>query len=99
LIERLAARTWQARLKTERAPRTVVLKLKTAQFQNLTRSLTPDIAPDSLEALTWMALGLLQRVDLPDGTRYRLAGVGLAGFHEREECAQGGLFAAHSCAE
>jgi len=92
LVERLAVRTWQARLKTGRAPRTVVLKLKTAQFQILTRSLTPDIPPDSLDALTRMALGLLQRVGLPEDTRYRLAGVGLAGFHEREECAQGGLF-------
>jgi len=93
LVERLAARTWQARLKTERTPRTVVLKLKTAQFQNLTRSQTPEIPPDSLDALTRMALGLLQRVGLPEATRYRLAGVGLAGFYEREDCAQGGLFA------
>jgi len=92
LIERLAERTWQARLKTGRIPRTVVLKLKTAQFQTLTRSLTPDVPPDSLEALTRMALGLLGRVGLPDTTRYRLAGVGLAGLHEREECAQRGLF-------
>jgi len=92
LIERLAERTWQARLKTERLPRTVVLKLKTAQFQNLTRSLTPDIPPDSLAAFTRIALGLLDRAGLPDSTCYRLAGVGLAGFHDRDECAQGGLF-------
>jgi len=93
LIERLAARTWQARRKTERVPRTVVLKLKTAQFQTLTRNLTPPIPPDSLEAFTGMALGLLGRVGLPEETRYRLAGVGLAGFQEREDCAQNELFA------
>jgi len=85
LIERLAERTWQARCKTERIPRTVVLKLKTAHFQNLTRSLTPEIPPDSLEVLTRTVLGLLQRVGLPDDTRYRLAGVGLSGFHDEDE--------------
>jgi len=95
LIERLAARTWQARLNTERTPRTVVLKLKTAQFQTLTRSLTPDIPPDSLASFTRMALGLLGRVGLPEQTRYRLAGVGLAGFQDLEHGPQSGLFANH----
>jgi len=93
LLERLAARTWQARLKTGRIPRTVVLKLKTAQFQILTRSLTPDVPPDSLETFTTIALGLLDRVGLPDTTCYRLAGVGLAGFGDLEQCPQAGLFA------
>jgi len=87
-VERLAARTWQARLKTGRTPRTVVLKLKTAQFQILTRSLTPDVLPDSLEGFIQVASGLLQRVNLPEHTRYRLLGVGLAGFCEPEPCLQ-----------
>jgi len=90
IIERLAGRTWRSRLKTGRAPRTVILKLKTAQFQVLTRSLTPKVPPDSQESLARMAVNLLQRVDLPENTRYRLAGVGLAGFREQEEeCLQG----------
>jgi len=89
MIERLAERTWRARLKTPRIPHVVVLKLKTAQFQILTRRVTPDIPPDSQEHLTRLALGLLQRVNLPDETRYRLAGVGLAGFREQDQELQG----------
>jgi len=95
MIERLAERTWRAREKTGRIPRTVVLKLKTAQFQILTRSLTPDFPPDSLHAFTRMALGLLDRVGLPADTRYRLAGVGLSGFgDDASSPQQSGLFGA-----
>jgi len=95
MIERLAERTWCAREKTGRIPRTVVLKLKTAQFQILTRSLTPDVPPDSLHAFTRMALRLLDRVGLPADTRYRLAGVGLSGFgDDASSPQQSGLFCA-----
>ena len=92
-IRQLAEKTWNATRRTERVARTVVLKLKTAQFRILTRSFTPEQPPDSLQALTDIALALRQRVDLPTSTRYRLVGVGLAGFHEREPGqAQGRLF-------
>lgn len=92
-IRQLAEKTWNATRRTERVARTVVLKLKTAQFRILTRSFTPEQPPESLQALTDIALALRQRVDLPASTRYRLVGVGLAGFHEREPGqAQGRLF-------
>jgi len=92
-IRQLAEKTWNATRRTERVARTVVLKLKTAQFRILTRSFTPEQPPESLQALTDIALALRQRVDLPTSTRYRLVGVGLAGFHEREPGqAQGRLF-------
>lgn len=92
-IRQLAEKTWNATRRTERVARTVVLKLKTAQFRILTRSFTPEQPPESLQALTDIALALRQRVDLPASTRYRLVGVGLAGFHEREPGqAQGQLF-------
>ncbi|WP_058196473.1 DNA polymerase IV [Xanthomonas translucens] len=92
-IRLLAEKTWTATRRTERIARTVVLKLKTAQFRILTRSFTPEQPPDSLQALTDIALALRQRVDLPASTRYRLVGVGLAGFHEPEPMqAQGRLF-------
>ncbi|KRG71734.1 DNA polymerase IV [Pseudoxanthomonas dokdonensis] len=92
-IRRLAEKTWLATRKTERIGRTVVLKLKTSRFRILTRSLTPDRPPDSLETLTAIALALRERVDLPAGTRYRLVGVGLSGFSEPEETGiQPGLF-------
>ena len=92
-VRRLAAKTWEATRKTERVGRTVVLKLKTAQFRIITRSHTPESAPASQEELTALALALCQRVDLPPATRYRLVGVGLGGFREPEEMvSQGDLF-------
>lgn len=85
MIRQLAERTWTATRKTERIGRTVVLKLKTAQFRILTRSHTPDAPPASLEQFTAIALALRDRVDLPASTLYRLVGVGLGGFRERDE--------------
>ncbi len=93
-IRRLAEKAWAATCKTERVGRTVVLKLKTAQFRILTRSHTPDVPPASLAQFTEIALALRGRVTLPPSTRYRLVGVGLAGFREREDVlAQEDLFA------
>jgi DNA polymerase-4 len=85
-VRRLAAKTWDAAArKGGRVGRTVVLKLKTAQFRIHTRSLTPDVPPDSAETLCAVALALLRRADLPPATRYRLAGVGLSNFREAGE--------------
>ncbi|HBK46206.1 MAG TPA: DNA polymerase IV [Xanthomonadaceae bacterium] len=84
-IVELAEKTWNATRRTERVGRTVVLKLKTAQFRILTRSHTPEQPPATLQQFTALALALLQRVGLPAATRYRLAGVGLSGFRDREE--------------
>jgi len=92
-IRRIAEKAWNATRKTERVGRTVVLKLKTAQFRILTRSFTPEAPPASLEAFTRIALSLLARVALPAATRYRLVGVGLSGFRERDDvAAQPALF-------
>lgn len=96
-IARMADKAWQATGKTERIGHTVVLKLKTAQFRILTRSFTPEAPPSSLAQFTAIALALRDRVELPVDTRYRLVGVGLAGFREREEVAvQGALFGGHA---
>ncbi len=70
----------------------MVLKLKTAQFRILTRSFTPERPPESMEELRDIALSLRARVDLPADTRYRLVGVGLGGFREKEAVVQGELF-------
>ncbi len=92
-IRSLAEKAWLATRRTERIGHTVVLKLKTAQFRILTRSHTPDAPLASLEQFTAIALGLRDRVDLPPTLRYRLVGVGLAGFRAREDAMwQGGLF-------
>jgi DNA polymerase-4 len=65
--------------------RTVVLKLKTSQFRILTRSFTPESPASSAQEFIDIALALRERVDLPAATRYRLVGVGLSGFRDREE--------------
>ena len=93
-IAEQAARTWAARSRTERVPHTVVLKLKTADFRQLTRSHTPDSPPASLDSLTAIALALRERVTLPPDTLYRLVGVGLSGFQDDDGAGiQGELFA------
>lgn len=85
MIRQLAERVWTAASREpERMGRTVVLKLKTAEFQVLTRSHTPPSPPGSLKELTDFALSLRERVELPRRTRYRLVGVGLGNFTFRE---------------
>jgi DNA polymerase IV len=75
LIRDLAPRLWLAAQKAERPAKTLVLKLKTAAFQGLTRSATPAIPPRSAEAIADLAVSLLTRVDLAPTTRYRLIGL------------------------
>jgi DNA polymerase IV len=93
MIRSLAAKTWAAARKTDRIGRTVVLKLKTADFHILTRSHTPPTPPQSAEEFTSIAVGLRERVALPERTRYRLVGVGLSNFRDAEDAfAQPELF-------
>ena len=93
-IRRLAEKVWLASRKESRIPRTVVLKLKTAEFRNLTRSLTPPEPPASCEHFTAIALNLRDRVHLAPDQRYRLIGVGLSNFRHPDELAtQPDLFA------
>ncbi len=82
LLPPLARKVWQARTKTRRQPRTIVLKLKTADFRILTRSHTPAIMPGTLEDFLVELEHLFQRVNLPPTTRYRLLGVGLGNFFD-----------------
>jgi DNA polymerase IV len=84
-IRRLAEKVWIASRKETRIPRTVVLKLKTAEFKILTRSLTPTEPVSSCEELTGIALSLRGRVDLGPLQRFRLIGVGLHNFHDPED--------------
>jgi DNA polymerase-4 len=82
MILRLAEKVWTASRKETRIPRTVVLKLKTSDFNILTRSHTPPLAPSSCEELISIALGLRERVNASPRQRYRLVGVGLSNFHD-----------------
>ncbi|MEQ1581975.1 MAG: DNA polymerase IV [Steroidobacteraceae bacterium] len=80
-IRRLAEKTWAAAQREEsRIARTVVLKLKTADFRSLARSLTPETRPASARELADIACSLRSRVGLHEETLYRLVGVGLSGF-------------------
>ncbi|MGH8042501.1 MAG: DNA polymerase IV [Rudaea sp.] len=92
-IRELAAKTWAASRKVERIGRTVVLKLKTADFRLLTRSHTPLAPPQSECEFVEIATSLCARVELSEATRYRLAGVGLANFRDADEMPQPELFA------
>ena len=92
MIRRLAEKTWTASRKEARIARTVVLKLKTAEFQILTRSLTPPSPPGSCEELTQIALSLRDRVELGPRQRFRLVGVGLGNFREPEGEGEPSLF-------
>jgi len=93
MIRELATKTWKATRKTQRIARTVVLKLKTADFHILTRSYTPPQPPRSERDLAEIAVSLRERVNLPATTLYRLVGVGLSNFRNAEELAQTDLFA------
>jgi DNA polymerase-4 len=85
MILRLAERVWEASRKESRIARTVVLKLKTSEFNILTRSHTPLVPPSSCEQLTNIALSLRERVDRSPQQRFRLVGVGLSNFRDIED--------------
>lgn len=80
IVRDCALKTWLTGQKRGRQGRTIVLKLKTREFQSLTRSVTPPTPPQSAAELVQHALGLLERVDQDPATRYRLAGVGMSNF-------------------
>lgn len=82
VIRQLAERVCATSREDTRTPRTVVLKLKTAGFETLTRSVTPAAPPASCEEFTSIALSLRERVALPPAQLYRLVGVGLSNFRE-----------------
>jgi len=93
-IRRLAEKAWAGCLRERhRVARTVVLKLKTADFHTLTRSFTPSQRPGSADEVADIACALRERVQRPEGSRYRLVGVGLAGFVDADSYqAQSDLF-------
>ncbi|HEY6489296.1 MAG: DNA polymerase IV [Terracidiphilus sp.] len=81
-IRRLAEKAWTASRKESKVAHTVVLKLKTAEFNILTRSQTCAAPPASCEELTSIALSLRDKVRLGEKQRFRLVGVGLSNFRD-----------------
>ena len=88
-IQQLAEKVWKASKENARGAKTVVLKLKTKQFQSLTRSLSTRGPISSFEMLVETALMLCERVGLPKTQLYRLVGVGLGNFQLEQEPEQG----------
>ena len=82
MIRRLAEKVWQASRNESRIARTIVLKLKTAEFSILTRSHTPTSPVSSCEELTNIALALREKVRMDPKQRFRLVGVGLSNFRD-----------------
>jgi DNA polymerase IV len=84
-IRILAEKVWKSSHGNERAAKTVVLKLKTKEFNSLTRSLTLLAPPASCEELTGIALALRERVEMGPKQLFRLVGVGLSNFQAAED--------------
>jgi len=84
LIRRLAEKVWSASRRESRTARTIVLKLKTKEFNLHTRSHTPPVPPTSCEELTAIALSLRERIDLGPDRLFRLVGVGLSNFRDTQ---------------
>jgi DNA polymerase IV len=80
LIRKLAEKVWVSSRQNQRMARTIVLKLKTKEFETMTRSLTPPVMPTSSEEFAAMAVSLCQRVDMGPTQLFRLVGVGLSNF-------------------
>ena len=87
MVRRLAEKVWSASQKESRIAHTVVLKLKTSEFNILTRSHTPPTPPSSLEDLIEIVVALMERADsgLELWQRFRLVGVGLSNFREPQD--------------
>ncbi|HEU0172809.1 MAG TPA: DNA polymerase IV [Blastocatellia bacterium] len=84
-IRRLAEKVWAVSRKDARIARTVVLKLKTSDFNIMTRSHTPPRPPNTCEEFTAIALSLRERVETLPDQRFRLVGVGLSNFKGAEK--------------
>jgi DNA polymerase-4 len=86
-IRLLVEKVWTSSHGNARAAKTVVLKLKTKEFNNLTRSLTLPAAPSSCDEFTGIALALRERVEMGPKQLFRLVGVGLSNFQTADDSA------------
>jgi DNA polymerase IV len=92
MIRGLSEKVWAASRKESRIARTVVLKLKTSDFNILTRSHSPSSPPSSCDELADIALLLRDRAELGPRQRFRLIGVGLSNFRELDDAPEQSSF-------
>ena len=85
MIRRTCELTWAALRNERRIARTVVLKLKTAEFRILTRSHTPSSPPSSCEELTGIVLSLRERVGTDHSSGLVSSGLASSNFLEPED--------------
>ena len=85
LLRQLADKVWRISNQNARRARTIVLKLKTKQFETLTRSLTPSSMPSSAEDFANLAVTLCERVERDPAQLFRLIGIGLSNFQAEPE--------------
>ena len=88
----LAEQVWRAAARADRVGRTVVLKLKTAEFRLLSRHATPPLRPRAMHEVLEHGRQLLARMPHEHGVRYRLAGLGLTNFIDADDARQPALF-------
>jgi DNA polymerase IV len=84
---------WESLAQRKLVGRTVTVKLRTGAFATATRRHTPDLPPASGDDLARIGVSLLEKFEFPEGSRYRLAGIGVSNFVEEEEQQQPVLFA------
>lgn len=84
-ITAMAEKTWRTAQRGGYSGRTVILKLKTADFRILTRHSSLGTAPTSADELAECATALLDRVGMPASTRFRLVGVGMTNLQSTEQ--------------
>jgi DNA polymerase IV len=83
-VERMARRTAEILARKELRARTVVLKLRYANFRTITRSQTREPATDSAGEIAVRAVGLLEKTDA-GRTPVRLLGVSVHGLESPDE--------------
>jgi DNA polymerase IV len=80
-----ALKLWETLEERSMRGRTVTVKLRTPDFKTATRQLSPPEMPSSGEELAAIGVSLLDRFPFPEGSRYRLVGVGVSNFPDEEE--------------
>jgi len=76
---------WESLAQRKLVGRTVTVKLRTGAFVTATRRHTPELPPASGDDLARIGVSLLDKFEFPEGSRYRLAGIGVSNFVEEEE--------------
>ncbi len=82
-IKRIAEKLYKRLDKAEKFGKTVTVKIKFADFTQITRSKTTVFSLDSQALIESHALGLLDKVDMQD-QRVRLLGVTISNFHDQD---------------